>query len=171
MYRKTLKHTLIWVLFLLVYQPVSAENWPGWRGPRGDGTSSEQNLPKNWSATENVAWKIPLPGSGHASPIVWGERVFILSAVPESTERLLICLDRNTGKTLWKRTVMTARLEKIHRLNSYASSTPVTDGHFIYVTFFEAENREVVAPNVGSSRLIYPGRMVVAAYDFNGSQK
>ena len=171
MHRKTLKHPLIWVLFLLVYQPVSAENWPGWRGPRGDGTSSEQHLPKNWSATENVAWKIPLPGTGHASPIVWGERVFILSAVPESTERLLICLNRNSGETIWKRTVMKARLEKIHRLNSYASSTPVTDGHLIYVTFFEAEDREVVAPNVGSSRLIYPGKMVVAAYDFNGSQK
>lgn len=68
-----------------------AENWPGWRGPRGDGTSFETNLPVRWSATSNVAWKVEVPGAGHASPIVWQDRVFTVSAVPESEERLLLC--------------------------------------------------------------------------------
>lgn len=63
--------------------PVLAENWPGWRGPRGDGTSSEKNVPVKWSGTENVLWKTPLAG-GHASPIVWGERIFIVGAVAET---------------------------------------------------------------------------------------
>ena len=63
--------------------PTKPENWPAWRGPRGDGTSLESNVPTRWSATENVAWKTAVPGAGHSSPIVWGERVFLTTAVPE----------------------------------------------------------------------------------------
>ncbi len=71
-----------------------AEDWPGWRGPRGDGTSSEQNLPTRWSATENIAWKVELPGVGHASPIVWQDRIFLVSCLPDSGDRVLMSLDR-----------------------------------------------------------------------------
>src|SRR5207253_782780 len=76
-----------------------AENWPGWRGPRGDGTSLESSVPVQWNAAadENVAWKVPLPGSGHASPIIFGERVFIVACLEETQERVLFCLDRQTG--------------------------------------------------------------------------
>ena len=60
--------------------PSGAENWPGWR-PRGDGTSLETNVPVNWSETENIAWKVEVPGVGHASPIVWNDRVFVVSCL------------------------------------------------------------------------------------------
>ena len=60
--------------------PTAAEDWPGWRGPRGDGTSQETSVPVHWSADEGIRWKVPLPGTGHASPIVQGDRVFVASA-------------------------------------------------------------------------------------------
>ena len=71
-----------------------AENWPAWRGPRADGTSMEKNIPVEWSNTKNILWKTPLPGKGHASPIVWGDRIFLVTAIlKEKSERVLLALD------------------------------------------------------------------------------
>src|SRR5262245_47442833 len=75
-----------------------AENWPAWRGPRLDGTSLETRVPVSWSATSNIVWKIPLPGSGHASPIVWEDRIFTVAAVAGTEARVLLCLDRASGR-------------------------------------------------------------------------
>src|SRR5437867_1364454 len=72
---------------------VAAENWPCWRGPRQDGTSIETNIPVHWSTTSNVVWKTELPGFGHASPFVYGDRVFLVSAVTGNQARLLLCLE------------------------------------------------------------------------------
>src|SRR5262245_56798289 len=131
----------------------SAENWPGWRGPRGDGTSLETDIPIHWSTTNNLAWTAEIPGDGHASPIVWGDRIFTVSARPEHQDRVLICFGRGTGKIRWERTVLESPLEKKHSLNSYASSTPATDGRQVYVAFLDRQE------------------MVVAAYDFDGNPK
>jgi outer membrane protein assembly factor BamB len=127
-----------------------AESWPGWRGPRGDGTSAERHLPVQWSSTSNVVWSAPVPGKGHASPIVWGDRVFTVSALPATGERVLLCFDRRTGRLEWQRAVITSPLEKKHALNSHASSTPATDGERVYVAFLDVQE------------------MVVAAYDLEG---
>lgn len=150
-----------------------AENWPGWRGPRGDGTSLETNVPTEWDAPagKNVAWKVPVVGEGHASPIVWGERLFYATCLPATQERQLVCLDRTTGRTLWARTVVKSLLESKHSLNSYASSTPCTDGETVYVTFLETDGSTVVATNVSKPREVNIGRMVVAAYTQEGDQK
>jgi outer membrane protein assembly factor BamB len=118
-----------------------AENWPGWRGPRGDGTSAETGIPVRWSASENIAWKVPVPGVGHSSPIVWGDRIFVTTCVEQM--RMLLCLDRRDGKVLWQRTVLTSKLEPKHKLNSFASSTPVTDGKHVWVTFLQQPDLEV----------------------------
>ena len=123
---------------------VTAEEWPGWRGPRRDGTSLETDVPLRWSPTENIAWKVPIPGKGHSSPIVWGDRVFVTTALREEQKRMLLCLDRRDGKVVWDRVVVTAPLEKINNLNSYASSTPVTDGEHVWVTFQNDKNMQVV---------------------------
>ena len=143
------------ILFALLLFPTLArgENWPGWRGPRGDGGSAEANVPTAWSATENVLWKTPLPGSGHASPIVWGDRLFVVASLEETAERVLICLDRDGGSPLWQKTVLRSPLEGKHSLNSYASSTPATDGETVYVSFLDGE------------------QMFVAAYDFDGNKR
>ncbi len=150
-----------------------AENWPGWRGPRGDGTSLEGSVPISWDAVEgdNVAWKAPIPGVGHASPIIWKDRVLTVSCLLDTQERILICLDRRTGKPLWQKTVFKAPLETRHNLNSHASGTPATDGKLIYVAFLKVDGRTVPAPNVGRPRPITPGEIIVAAYDFEGSQR
>lgn len=140
------------VVFFVTLSPCHAENWPGWRGPRGDGTSHETGIPLIWSETKNIRWKTPIPGKGHSSPIVWGNRVFVTTCLEDKGERVLICLDRRDGAILWQRIVLTAPLEKKHSLNSYASSTPITDGKSIWVAF-----------------LAYPN-MQVACYDLDGKQ-
>jgi outer membrane protein assembly factor BamB len=149
-----------------------AENWPGWRGPRGDGSSTELSPPMKWNGEsgEGIAWKTPIPGRGHGSPIVWADRVFLPTCIKETGDRQLVCLDRGNGKVLWKKTVFRSPLETIHRLNSRASGTPVTDGKMVVVTFLQVDGSLVPAPNVGRTRPITPGRIVVAAYDFSGKQ-
>src|SRR3954470_8835037 len=109
-------------LALLLATSALAENWPCWRGPRLDGTSLEPNIPQTWSGESNIAWKVELPGVGHASPIVWNDRLFTVTALPDQQARLLLCLDRSSGKMLWQKTVLTAPMEKKHTLNSHASS-------------------------------------------------
>ena len=150
-----------------------AENWPGWRGPRGDGTSLEKNVPIAWNGMtgENVAWKVAISGDGHASPTIWENHIFLVSCLLEEKERALIALDRRTGKQLWKQTVVTSPLESKHSLNSFASSTPATDGKLVYVAFLQVDGSTVPAPNVGTPRPITPGEMVVAAYDFEGNRQ
>jgi len=160
------------IVFLsLVPGPLGAENWNAWRGPRGDGISMETGLPQRWSDQENVAWKISVPGTGHASPIVWDDRIFLVTCNEQQQERILLCLDRHSGKTNWQQVVLRATLETKHPLNSYASSTPATDGKFVYVSFLEADGDLVPALNVGTERMVSSGKMVVAAYDLDGRQQ
>src|SRR5262245_47052728 len=80
---------------------LGAEDWPGWRGPRGDGISHEKTAPLRWSSTDNIAWKTPLPLSGRSSPIVWGEQVFVTAGDTANQARRVICLDKATGRILW----------------------------------------------------------------------
>lgn len=114
------------------------ENWPQWRGPTGQGISSEISIPTHWSATENIAWKTEIPGSGSASPIVWGDRVFIAAGLEEGHSRVLHAFDAKTGKLLWTREVVkTSQLEStMHPENGPASSTPLTDGKAVYTSFY-----------------------------------
>jgi len=142
-------------LVLLLPLAARAGDWPGWRGPRGDGTSDETNVPLRWSKAENIAWKVPIPGTGHSSPVVWGDRIFLTTCLEKERQRVLLCLDRRTGKTLWQEVVLTAPLEAKHRLNSYASSTPATDGKHVWVSFLDATDPK--AP-----------KMVAACYDLEG---
>jgi len=159
------------VLFFFVAGLIRAENWPGWRGPSGDGVSAGKGIPTKWSSTENIAWRIAVPGEGHSSPIVWGDKVFLTSSLTEKNKRILLCIDRLSGQTVWQRDVVQSPPETVHRLNSRASGTPATDGKQVYVTFMRAEGDEVIAPNVGSERLITPGKIIVAAYDLDGNEK
>ena len=152
--------------WIATFSLASAENWPGWRGPRGDGSSLEESVPTEWDGKsgQNIAWKTPIPGTGHSSPIVWQDRVFIVSCLSDQQERVLLSLDRKSGKVLWQTTVLKSPLENKHNLNSHASGTPATDGKLVYVTFLEIDG----TMDVGGRRT--PGEMVVAAYDFAGNE-
>jgi outer membrane protein assembly factor BamB len=143
------------ILFLLYSTTVAAEEWPGWRGPRHDGTSLDTHLPVHWSSTENVAWKTPIPGKGHSSPVIWGDRVFLTTCIEQNGngDRKLLCLDRRNGKLLWEQTVLSAKLEGKHKLNSFASSTPVTDGQHLYVPFCDKPAMRVYCYDFDGNRV------------------
>lgn len=130
-----------------------AEDWPCWRGPRGDGTSTERNLVQNWSDKENVVWKTPLTIAGHSSPIVYGDQVFVVGSNTDEETRELASFDRLTGKEQWRMTVIEAPLEKKHKLNSYASGTPATDGERVYVTFLDQKEMVVAAYSLAGEQL------------------
>lgn len=134
-----------------------AESWPGWRGPRSDGTCIEQNVVTDWNPVGAI-WKTKLPGNGHASPIVWGDRVCTVTGIAETKERILLCIDRTSGKILWQETVVTGPLEKLHKENSYASSTPVTDGERVFVTFRVGDEILVGAHELATGRRLWQVR-------------
>ena len=157
---------------LLIPAPSSGraagDTWPQWRGPSGGGVSGSSDFPSEWSPGTHVAWKTPVPGRGHSSPVVWGDRLFLTTSIegvrvpdhqapdhlgydlkpgylhPDSVgvdyryELRVIAFDARSGRQVWERTSYEGLMyDNRHRKNTYASSTPVTDGHLVYA-FFEA---------------------------------
>ncbi len=135
--------------------PAAERFWPQWRGPYATGASRSANPPTEWSETKNVRWKVEIPGRGSSSPVIWGDRLFVLSAVPIGLDGAaahsprggvrprdryrfaVLAIDRRTGKTVWERT---AREEQPHEAThqdngTYASSSAITDGRRVYAWF------------------------------------
>ena len=143
------------------FEETKVHNWHHWRGPSATGVSQTAKPPTQWSEKKNIQWKVPVPGYGSASPIIWGNKVFILTAIktdkvdpslpkPEDQpkrifgithpnteyEFVIMCLDRKSGKTLWRQ--VAARLiphEGTHGDNNFASGSPTTDGERLYCWF------------------------------------
>jgi hypothetical protein len=124
-------------LVLALCASASAQDWPGWRGPKRDGTSPESGFPLRWSPTENILWKTPVAGTGYSSPVITGDRVLLTSCLDDG-ERKLLCFDRRDGKPLWEKSVLKSGKEPKHKENSWASSTPVTDGKRVWLAFLDA---------------------------------
>jgi len=112
-----------------------AENWPGFRGPAGQGVSAETGLPVKWGKTEDVVWRTEIPGEGWSSPVIFGNRVFVTTTTNEGASCHVICVNRNDGKVLWNTKVFNQTPTKKRRENSFATSTPVTDGKNVYAVF------------------------------------
>jgi outer membrane protein assembly factor BamB len=157
-------HSLGIALLLLLISKASAENWPAFRGPTGLGYSQGKNLPVHWGGekSESVLWKSPLVGEGHASPIVWGDRVFVCTArwdesVQDRTkvipEHHVLSYRATDGKQLWDTTIEPGPWLRTDFRSGpgggYAAPTPTTDGKYVYVVF---------------------GSSVIAAVDFDGKQ-
>ena len=128
-------------IVLVVLSQLHAEDWPEFRGPTGQGHYGKA-LPTEWSTTKNVVWKQTIPGKGWSSPIVQDGRVFLTTAVPVpgSKDQSLqaLCLDAAKGKLLWQTEVFRqdgAKAPRIHKKNSHASPTPLTDGRRLFVHF------------------------------------
>jgi len=157
---KAMASALAVVVLLLCFRDMlfAQTNWPQFRGAGARGVASGSNLPDRWSATENVAWKTDVPGRGWSSPIVWGNRIILTTAVnsgeletpkkglyfggnrPEPRQVQLdyrvLCLDLSSGKLLWDQSVHQGPSDSpIHLKNSFASETPVTDGERVYAYF------------------------------------
>ena len=115
---------------------LDTSDWPWWRGTQRDGIVTSQALPLEWSETDNVLWKAPIPGRGHGSPIIVGERVFLATADEEKERQDVICLDRISGKTLWNKQIHQGGWRgRIHKRNTQASSTLASDGERVFTVF------------------------------------
>jgi len=123
-------------------------NWPAWRGPNNDGVAPSGNPPTSWSETNNVKWKVDLPGKGHSTPIVWGNTIFVTSAVDGEKQTtsnepgsvlqfVVLAYDKNSGRELWKKVLIEEKPADgtSHVDGSWASNSPVTDGKYIYAYF------------------------------------
>src|SRR5687767_9904918 len=112
--------------------PESLENWPQWRGPQLNGVSGETSLPRSWSPSENIAWKLPTPSRTGATPIIWGDRIFLNVATAEFTGDLeLWAVDRNKKDVVWKKPIASGN--KQGRKQNMSSPSPVTDGRTVWV--------------------------------------
>jgi outer membrane protein assembly factor BamB len=145
------------ILIIASFSLAYAENWPSWRGPGALGISAETGIPAKWDLSKNIKWKVEVPGLGHSSPIVWGDRIFVTTAVnsnsaednfqkgfPMGNRKLdtgdiswkVLCYDKETGKLLWEKTAVTRKpVNGRHIKNSYASQSPVTDGTYVFAFF------------------------------------
>ncbi len=162
-----------WFVAWVASVAAAAAHWPGWRGPNGDGTTTDaRNLPGTWSPTENIKWKQELPSWSGSSPVVWGDRIFISTPSKEAApaaapggggrrgargpamtgpggqELLFLCLDRATGRELWRRQI--DRGNQIRMMHNSSSPSPVTDGRHVWVL---------------------SGNGVMACFDFAGNEK
>jgi outer membrane protein assembly factor BamB len=113
-----------------------AENWPQFRGPKGDGHSAARGLPLHWSETNNVKWKTPIHGRSWSSPVIWGNQIWLTTATDDGRQLFAVCVDRDSGKIV--RDLQVFQVEKqpdIRKYNTYASPTPVIEEGRVYVTF------------------------------------
>ncbi|MDX1963034.1 MAG: PQQ-binding-like beta-propeller repeat protein [Pirellulales bacterium] len=146
-------------LGLYVSTPVTAEDWPQFRGPTGSGTTRGAALPSEWSTDKNLAWKVKLPGTGLSQPVVVGDKLFVTAAVSDNLRKpksfgqgvietgremlpdveidwQVVALDRNTGKTLWAKSATKGKPKHpVHACNSYATETPCADTERVYAYF------------------------------------
>ena len=122
----------IFLIALITITTATAAEWRQFRGPNSSGVSDTSDLPARISPTDNVLWKTDLP-AGHSSPILTADRIF-LTAV-DSDRLMVFCLDRSTGKILWRREVPRPRRQKLHAMNDPASPSPVSDGKNVYAFF------------------------------------
>ncbi|MFV1966200.1 MAG: PQQ-binding-like beta-propeller repeat protein [Pirellulaceae bacterium] len=114
---------------------VDAEsNWPRWRGASADGHSQEKGLPHTWTE-DSIVWKTPLNGKGHSSPTIWGNRIFLTSALEQGRQRMVMCIDRRDGTIEWEQIAWTGEPEPSHGMNGWASATCATDGQRVYAFF------------------------------------
>ncbi len=166
----------------------AAGSWPSFRGPSASGVANGQNLPDEWNGEtgKNILWKTPIPGLAHSSPIVWGDRLFVTSAIssrPDASFRpglygegdasddrsvhkwVLYALDKQTGDLIWERVASEGKpVNKRHMKSTYASSTPATDGRIVVAAF---GSQGVYAYDVKGDFLwsLDLGRLDLGAYD------
>src|SRR5678815_6191089 len=118
-------------LCLLMNLDVVAQEWTRFRGPNGSGLAEAPNFPAQFSAAD-FNWKIELPGSGHSSPVIWGDRVFVTATPAGTARRAIVCIDAADGKTIWTKEYETPAFRQ-HADNSYTSMSPAVDAESVYV--------------------------------------
>ncbi len=113
-------------------------DWPRFRGPNGTGIADARTIPVEWTA-KDMQWKIPLPGPGNGSPVVWKGRIFLQSTSKDGNQRSLLCYDAKDGSLKWSDTFLGKQYKKLHKLNTMASQTPAVDADHVYVAFWDGD--------------------------------
>ncbi len=121
----------------LAVRAAHADNWPRFRGDNGSAVGKEDGLNAPWNP-DRVRWTVPVPGTGHSSPVIWGNKLFLTTASETGTTRSVLCFDAQTGKQLWIRSIQLNANPK-HPKSSWASATPAVDGERVYVAFADVE--------------------------------
>lgn len=172
-------------VLLVAAAGLRAEDWPHWRGPRFDGSTTEQGLPVEFSKTNNIRWVAELPGPSAATPIVWNDHVFLSSLDSKSKTLRALALDRKTGKELWTRDIAPAHNEGSR--SSLASPSPTTDGKLVYFYYgtgdlvaFDLDGKTIWSRNIqtdygqfaflwafSSSPTLYDGRLFLQVLQRN----
>jgi outer membrane protein assembly factor BamB len=184
-----MKHSKNWfpcaIAVLWLCGSLRAENWPHWRGPHFNGSSTEQKLPADFSKTNNVRWVASLPGPAAATPIVWGDHVFVSSTDLRTKTLRALALDRRTGKELWSQEVTPGF--KLDDKSNLASPSPVTDGElvcFLYgngdLVAFDFSGKKLWARNLqkdcgqfayqwtyGASPTLFDGKLLIQVLQRN----
>lgn len=166
---------------------IAKDDWPWWRGPSNDGKSRDRRVVTKWTATENVVWKTQVPGRGHSSPIVVGDRVFLTTADEEAKKQLILGFRRKNGELLWSTVAHEGEFLTKHPKNAHASATPASDGERVYSVFINREALYVTATDLdgrivwqtrvggfksqhgyGSSPVLYKGLLIVNGDSLKG---
>jgi outer membrane protein assembly factor BamB len=149
-------------VLVLVALDAAAANWPSWRGPNDDGTTSESKFAVEWNKDENVRWRVDLPNRGNSSPIVWQNRVFVTQAIEQDGRREVMCFNRDDGRLLWKSGTTYTNAETTHETNPHCSASPVTDGERVIASFasagvfcFDLNGKEVWRADLGPQTHIW----------------
>lgn len=185
---------IVFSLLLMILASASQVNaadtdWPGWRGPTKNGHANPRQDPVvEWNAEKNITWKANIPGKGHGSPTVIGNQVFLATSIDEKEQRLLLCLDRKTGKSRWKTVVHEGKATPPrNKKGTQASSAPACDGEQLYVNFLHDDamytsalslageilwqqriSDYVVHQGFGSSPVLYENLVIVSADNKSG---
>lgn len=138
-------------LLLLLTSPLPADDWPRFRGPNGTGVA-DPKTPTNFDAKTDLLWKAKLPGVGHGSPIVVGDKVFLQAAAADGSTRSLVCLSAKTGDQVWAKS-LDAKSAKTHKKNNLAASTPCSDGERVYTTVWDGTGVSLVAYDLKGEKL------------------
>lgn len=128
---------------LFAAHSATAQEWTRFRGPNGTGESEVMSIPAKWTEAD-YNWKIKLPGIGHSSPVIWGDKVFLLSADPTTATRYVVCVSAASGEILWTRDYVTTP-HKLHERSSYGSCTPAVDAERVYVAWSDPEHTTFLA--------------------------
>lgn len=156
--------------YLIPVHLLAADDWRVWRGPNANGIAvAGETPPVKWTETQNIRWKVPLPGRGHASPIVVNNRVLISTADKRRQIQSVLCFDRATGRQLWKTDVNQGGFAaKIHQKNTHASPTLASNGETVFAAFPHHESIEVTALDLDGKQewQITAGSFVPRAYQF-----
>ncbi len=144
---------LLSTILAILACPAPAQEWTRFRGPNGSGVSEATTIPVKWT-TKDYAWRVKLPGIGYSSPVVWGDRLLVTSALEEDATQIIRCLRTSDGGLIWKREFPSTTHSK-HQFNCYASATPTVDAQRVYYVFATPEKYNVIALDQANGKEVW----------------